>query len=46
MIFIIIEIGELLHDAIGGSAILFSGAYVLGKLLYLIACAITNDDYL
>lgn len=43
MIVILIEIGELLHDAISGSAILFSGAYVLGKLLQLIADAITND---
>lgn len=31
-----IEIGELLHDAISDSAILFAGAYCVGKFLDMI----------
>ena len=40
---ILIEIGELLHDAILCCATLFTCAYVLGKLLDLIASVIMGD---
>lgn len=48
MIFILIEIGDLLHDIILYCATLFTCGYVLGKLLQLIAAFIMNDtdDYL
>lgn len=32
----VIEIGELLHDVLSGGAILFAGAYIVGKLLEMI----------
>ena len=48
MIVMLIEIGELAHDAIFSSTTLFAGAYVFGKLLALITAVIMNDtdDYL
>lgn len=38
----VIEIGELLHDAIFGCSTLFACAYVFGKLLHLITEVIRN----
>lgn len=39
----LIEIGELLYDVLSGSAILFACAYVVGKVIDLIATIIKND---